>query len=572
MIDSRITNLISNIATFFDKQVSPVNVTKESEDYYRSKTFNSFTLIALLIIIMNTIFRFIQALFFQNSLLGYLSFVTSFFLLLLVFLLYLVGKSKFYNIGFYIFPMIPILSIWIFLPMYLNNNFNPNYTIELYIVNPTMILILGLIVAGLLLSLKELVFFSILTFLDLFLFYGVGLQYSNDWLIPRFLVLTLICGFMLINAFFRITLYHFLTESNKQLTKEVEINKITLIEERTVLYSLIANLREGVAICDDKLIPKIVNNNFTTYFSKITKENFDINTRIDKNITFTNPFFKFLHNTINENSVSDVIEIGNSVYLIIGNHLHANLDSKDLGLMIEIHDITNLKVVDMLEKNFRKVVMHELRTPTTSLKLAVSNLTRYWDKLNDDDRKKLLKSLENQTSRFTEIVKNISNLSDLESNKTTNKINVDFKTFFSKLTEEFVVPQDTHTILIEKSFQANFLLDIDLNLIFEACRAIIDNAKKFSNQETKIFVNLYLEEQNFVIEIKDHGMGIEESELPFVFNKFYKGKKAENIQGEGLGLSVAKEIMLLHNGDVIIESKINEGTKVKVILPIVQMI
>ena len=552
MIDSRFINLINKAATFFDKQISPANVSKESEDYYRSKTFNSFTLIALIIILLNTVFRFIQILFFQNSLLGYSPFLTSSFLLILVSLLYLIGKSKIYYIGFYIFPQIPLLSIRIINPIYMQNNFTPNYTVELYIVNPTMILILGLIVAGLLLSLKELIFFSILTFLDLFLFYGVGLHYSNDWLIPRFLVLTLISGFMLINAFFRITLYHFLTESNKQLTKEVEINKINLIEERTVLYSLIANLREGVAICDDERIPKIVNNNFTTFFSKITKENFDINSKIDKNIKSNNPFFKFLQATHDKNSVSDVIEIEKNVYLFIGNHLYANSDSNDLGFMIEIDDITDLKIVDMLEKNFRKVVMHELRTPTTSLKLSVSNLIKYWDKLSDDDRKRLLKSLDTQTSRFTEIVKNISSLSDLETHKSMNKIDVDFETFFNKLTEEFVIPKDTHRILFEKSIQTNFILNIDNNLIFEAFRAIIDNAKKFSNQENNILVNFSLEEQNFVIEIKDHGIGIEESELPFVFNKFYKGKNAENIQGEGLGFSITKEIMLLHNGNEII--------------------
>ena len=63
-------------------------------------------------------------------------------------------------------------------------------------------------------------------------------------------------------------------------------------------------------------------------------------------------------------------------------------------------------------------------------------------------------------------------------------------------------------------------------------------------------------------------IGIDESELPFIFNKFYKGKHGENLPGEGLGLSISKEIVLLHNGEFFITSEPQKGTIVQILIPL----
>ena len=205
--------------------------------------------------------------------------------------------------------------------------------------------------------------------------------------------------------------------------------------------------------------------------------------------------------------------------------------------MIEIHDITDLKIVDMLEKNFRKVIMHELRTPTTSLQLSISNLVKYWDRIQEDDKRKLLKSMEVQTDKFTSIIKKISSLSDLDSNGSSEKINIDFSTFFELFKNEFLNKNhdDSHTLILEKAFDDNFLLNIDLKLIFQAVNEVIDNANKFSSLGSKIFIKFKLEKKKLIIDITDQGTGIEELDNPFVFNKFYKGKNGENLSAEGLG-------------------------------------
>lgn len=203
-----------------------------------------------------------------------------------------------------------------------------------------------------------------------------------------------------------------------------------MIEERIILYSLIANLKEGVLILDKLSIPIIVNNNFVNMYQKISGRKIDLNSKLEANNENNTSIDRFLSDVQKNISSTEIIELKNEYFLLIGNSINVNKDSTPLGIMIEIHDITELKKVDMLEKNFRKLIMHELRTPTTSLHLAVSNLVKYWDKISNKDRDKLLDSLMTQSNRFADIIKKISTLSDLEDNRPLNIIDIDYETFF----------------------------------------------------------------------------------------------------------------------------------------------
>ena len=113
-------------------------------------------------------------------------------------------------------------------------------------------------------------------------------------------------------------------------------------------------------------------------------------------------------------------------------------------------------------------------------------------------------------------------------------------------------------------------MNLNLKLFFQAITNIIDNAKKFSKDSEIKFTYYNQEKKNFIIEIRDYGTGISKQDLPFVFNRFYKGKYAENLDGEGLGLSIANEILILHNGKIEISSELQKGTKVLLKLPIIK--
>ena len=88
---------------------------------------------------------------------------------------------------------------------------------------------------------------------------------------------------------------------------------------------------------------------------------------------------------------------------------------------------------------------------------------------------------------------------------------------------------------------------------------LLDNAVKFNKERGLITVNLYQDKDNFFIDVIDQGVGIDDDEIKYIFEKFYAGKKSKS--HTGIGLAIVKEIVTLHKGSVEIESKPGEGTK-----------
>ena len=99
---------------------------------------------------------------------------------------------------------------------------------------------------------------------------------------------------------------------------------------------------------------------------------------------------------------------------------------------------------------------------------------------------------------------------------------------------------------------------------------IISNAFKYSKGCPNPELTISYEENNAIISIKDFGIGIPEDEMEKVFHSFYRASNTVTYQGSGLGLSVAKQFMELHNGKIFLFSKLGEGTEVQLILPLIK--
>ena len=99
---------------------------------------------------------------------------------------------------------------------------------------------------------------------------------------------------------------------------------------------------------------------------------------------------------------------------------------------------------------------------------------------------------------------------------------------------------------------------------------IISNAFKYSKGCPNPELLISYESNKAIIQIRDYGIGIPEDEIEKVFHSFYRASNTVTYQGSGLGLSVAKQFMELHNGKIFLSSKLGEGTKVRLILPLIQ--
>lgn len=556
---------IKAISQVLENLLAPNKNVLGTQDYYKSKTINLFALIGMVVTLVNSGVRLTLSILFHQSLGDNIA-LNSFLIFTLILLLYIIGKYGNFFLVYMVSLSVPLLIIWTFYDTY---KFNP-VTNELYIINPQKILLLGLIVGALLLDIKKLILYTVLTALDMFLFYGMTTNFSLNWLIPRIMTVILIGGFLVLLTHYRVISYTILSEVNKNLTQEVEVNKKNYLEERTLLFSLVATLKQGLVLINYAYMPLVVNTNFTILYNEVTKAIFSMNEPLGNSLPSNHFFKKFLGQSQINATQNEIIELEKKFFLLSRNELKANIDSKSLGILVEIQDITNLKIVEKLEKNFRKVIMHELRTPTTILQLSVSNLINYEEKLSQNEKNKILCSLKNQSNKFSDLIRKISILTELE-NIQVNVETIDCKSLLDEFTGTFSNSKsnDLYTFELNNTIPSNTFFNIDKFLILQVFEHLLDNAKKFSPTNSKIIINTFIKDRtHFVLEIIDKGIGIDESELPFIFNKFYKGKNGENLPGEGLGLSISKEIIALHNGELIITSKPQNGTIVQILIPL----
>jgi signal transduction histidine kinase len=212
---------------------------------------------------------------------------------------------------------------------------------------------------------------------------------------------------------------------------------------------------------------------------------------------------------------------------------------------------------------------HELKTPLTAMKAEIEVNLRD-KKLKLVDSKKLLQSNLEEVSKLETLSNALLNLA---------KYQEDIKLEFKKLSlAEIIVEayEKIEKIAQEKSieFNNNFeevYIKGDKQSLVELFVILLDNAVKYSPKNSKVAINIFKKDKYATVEIKDHGIGIKASDLPHIYDRFYRAdhsRNKEKADGYGLGLSIAKRIIKLHNGAIICQSSPGRGSRFIVKLPI----
>ncbi len=229
----------------------------------------------------------------------------------------------------------------------------------------------------------------------------------------------------------------------------------------------------------------------------------------------------------------------------------------------------SLARLEKMRRNFVGSVSHELRTPMTTISGFIDGILD--GTIPEDKHEYYLLIVSSEVKRLSRLVNGMLDISKLEAGEVKLK-RENFS--FRELLLSIVIAQEQR---IEKgNFEIEGLdvlpdinISADRDRIHQAVYNLVDNAIKFTNDGGKISFTLREEEGNIVFVVTNTGDGIPESELPFVFERFYKGDKSRsNIKNSlGLGLYLVKTIVLAHKGQVSVSSKEGNLTAFKVILP-----
>lgn len=240
-----------------------------------------------------------------------------------------------------------------------------------------------------------------------------------------------------------------------------------------------------------------------------------------------------------------------------------------LGVVIVMHDITELKMLEQVRKDFVANVSHELRTPITSIKGFSETLLDGAYK----DQETLLNFLDimyQESNRLQMLVNDLLDLSKIEKKGfTVNMEKTSLKDVIIRTIEMTNQKLDEKNMHFEAIIDEEVYINGDNNRLVQVMMNLMINAINYSPENTKILVHLYEESQNAIVEISDEGIGISEEELPRVFERFYRvdRDRSRNSGGTGLGLAIVKHLVEAHHGKIEVESSVGKGTTMRLIFP-----
>ncbi|HEX3019221.1 MAG TPA: ATP-binding protein [Chitinispirillaceae bacterium] len=283
---------------------------------------------------------------------------------------------------------------------------------------------------------------------------------------------------------------------------------------------------------------------------------------------------KFLQDTQASNSITETSFTLPSP----AGELHIDAKGKKLGssksapdgVLFVLHDVTRLKRLEIIRKDFVANVSHELRTPLTSIKGFVETI-RHGGYALPDDVQKFLEIVSTKTERLCSMVDDLLALSSIEREY--------------ELQEIQTVPTAINTVLDDaaktcyakaalKNITLNINCDSDLeavtnsDLLEQAVSNLIDNAIKYSPEGKSVLIKAEKNREELIISIIDEGIGIPPEHHQRIFERFYRVDKARSrkMGGTGLGLSIVKNICISLGGKITVESKVGEGSVFRIIL------
>jgi two-component system phosphate regulon sensor histidine kinase PhoR len=244
-------------------------------------------------------------------------------------------------------------------------------------------------------------------------------------------------------------------------------------------------------------------------------------------------------------------------------------NNKAKGCLLVIHDITEIRRLESIRRDFVANVSHELKTPLTSIKGFIETLLEGAIEDKENGRQ-FLKIIQEHAQRLDNLINDLLELSHIESGKVQIELEeLKLKDIFDKVLSGFNAKLSKKKIEVKNNLLPELSIKADKNKMEQVITNLIDNAIKFNKE--KGFIKIYSQdlENKIKIIVEDSGVGIPPRDIPRIFERFYRVDKARSreLGGTGLGLSIVKHIVELHGGSVGVESTEDLGSKFFFILP-----
>ncbi|NRD76438.1 HAMP domain-containing protein [Bacillus sp. BRMEA1] len=238
----------------------------------------------------------------------------------------------------------------------------------------------------------------------------------------------------------------------------------------------------------------------------------------------------------------------------------------ELGESIKIL-ARDLAILTNERNEFLASISHELRTPLTYIK-GYAEIARRQDTA-PSERDQYLGIIVEEAVKLSKLVKELFHLAKMDENTfSIEKEMIPLRPFFQEVIEKVSPAFKENHLRIELNCPENISCEMDPIRFEQVILNLLDNARKYSEPNTKISISVQVKGDKIHMMIQDEGKGIPEEDLPRIFERFYRVDKsrARSLGGTGLGLSIVKQLVEAHGGTISVESKTNVGTTFEIIL------
>lgn len=242
-----------------------------------------------------------------------------------------------------------------------------------------------------------------------------------------------------------------------------------------------------------------------------------------------------------------------------------------IGSLIVLHDVTQLRRLEVMRRDFVANVSHEVKTPVTAIKAAAETLL---DSEGADPAATLqfLKVIIRQADRLQAILEDLLSLARIEQESEQRQLEVKPVRLVGLLrnaVETCAARAAKRDARIEVTCPDYLVIPVNASLIEQAVVNLIDNAIKYGPDGGQIIASAQRLGEEVILSVKDKGPGIPSEHLPRIFERFYRTDRARSreLGGTGLGLAIVKHIAAAHGGRVSVDSTVGQGSTFRIHLP-----
>ena len=363
-----------------------------------------------------------------------------------------------------------------------------------------------------------------------------------------------------------------LSETMNQMAIELQERINSMREQRNELEAVLSSMDEGVIALDKEERVISINNAAAQMFETNPSS---AQGRSIQEVVRNLDVQKFVKDALSgEEPVERDIALYSDGERILNGHSTVLRDAggSRMGVLIVLNDVTRLRRLENVRRDFVANVSHEIKTPITAIKGFVETLHDGAMK-NSKDAERFLVIVQKHVDRLDAIIEDLLSLSRIEQEAEREEIVLEeahIKEVLLTAIQLCQVKAAPRNISLELSCSEDLMAKINPPLLEQAVLNLLDNAIKYSDAESKVQVEARKADSEILIRVRDQGCGIDKKYLSRLFERFYRVDKARSrkMGGTGLGLAIVKHITLAHGGHVTVESVPGKGSTFSLHLPI----